>query len=301
VSPARPKQQPQPRTSWPIGLPLRRLLGIASGLVLVAGFQLFVLTDHTDRWFAWTIAEPLTAATLGALYWGSFVTVRFAMRERTWATARELLLGTTAFTILTLVATLIHLGAFHLTKGPVSAVIAGWAWLIVYVVVPVVLVAMLAQGRRAPAIEIPTRVSMPGWFRVPVVAIGTLIVLTGVALFVAPGWAETWWPWALTGLTSQALGAWWVGVGTTMALTGRENDLPAARGAMVTAFVLGPLLFVALVRYWGHVIWSRPASWIYVAMTLLLPTIGAVGLMVSRFERSQRSEREPVAAPASPR
>jgi hypothetical protein len=267
-----------PRTSWPIGPGLRRILSIALVLVSVAGFQLFVLSSHTDRWFAWTIAEPLTAATLGALYWASFVTVRFGMRERTWATARSLLLGTTAFVILSLVATLIHLGTFHLTEGPVTAVIAGWAWLIVYVVEPVALVVLVAQGRRAARVPIPARVPLPGWFRGPVVAIGALIVLTGVVLFVAPGWAATWWPWALTALTSQALGAWWVGVGVTMALTGWDDDLPSLRGPMATALVLGPLLFIALVRYWGHVDWSRPASWIYVAMTAVLPVMGLVGL-----------------------
>jgi hypothetical protein len=266
------------RTSWPIGPQLHRLLGIASGLVLVAGFQLFVLSDHTDRWFAWTIAEPLTAATLGALYWGSFVTVRFAMREPTWQTARTLLLGTTAFTILTLITTLIHLGAFHLSGGPASAVIAGWAWLVVYVVVPVALVVLLVRGRRAPAVPIPARVPMPAWFRGPVVVIGGLIALTGVVMFVAPGWAAGWWPWALTDLTSQALGAWGVGVGTTMALTGRENDLVSARGAMWTALVLGPLLFVALVRYQSHVDWGRPASWIYAGITAVLLVMGLVGL-----------------------
>jgi len=270
------------RTSWPIGPGLRRILSIALGLVLVAGFQLFVLTDHTDRWFAWTIEEPLTAATLGALYLASFVTVRFGMRERTWATARALLLGTTGFIILTLVATLIHLSAFHLTDGPATAVIAGWAWLVVYVVEPVVVVILIARGRRAAQVPIPPRVLLPGWFRWWLLALGTLIVLTGAVLFVAPGWAETWWPWALTDLTSQALGAWWVGVGTTMALTGREDDLASVRGAMATALVLGPLLFVALVRYWSHVDWSRPASAVYVAVIAALPAMGIAGLLLAR-------------------
>jgi hypothetical protein len=34
--------------------------------VLLAGLQLFVFATETDRFFAWTIASPLTAAFLGA-------------------------------------------------------------------------------------------------------------------------------------------------------------------------------------------------------------------------------------------
>jgi hypothetical protein len=197
-----------PRTSWPLGPGLHRLLGVASVLVAAAGFQLFVLSDHTGRWFAWTIGEPLSAATLGALYWGSLVTVRFVMRERTWATARGPLLGVQAFTLLTMLATLLHLGTFHLTGGPASAVIAGWAWLVVYVTVPLVLLALLVIGARRPRVAVERGPRMPGWFRVPVVAVGTVITVTGVVLFVAPGAAADFWPWALTTLTSQALGAW---------------------------------------------------------------------------------------------
>jgi hypothetical protein len=40
--------------------------------VLVAAWQLFVLTDHTDRFFAWTIGVPLTAAVDGAFYLAAF-------------------------------------------------------------------------------------------------------------------------------------------------------------------------------------------------------------------------------------
>ena len=272
-----------PRTSWPLGPALHRLLGAASVLVAVAGFQLFVLSDHTDRWFAWTIGEPLTAATLGALYWASFVTVRFVMRERTWATARGPLLGVQSFTLLTMVATLLHLGTFHLSGGPASAVLAGWAWLIVYVTVPLALLALLVRGARSPErVEVERGPRMPAWFRAPVVAIGTGIALTGVVLFVAPGTAERFWPWTLTGLTSQALGAWWVGVGITMAVSGWDGDLRAARGPMVTAAVLGPLLLAGLIRYRSHVDWSRPGSAVYLATSVVLLVMGVAGLVLAR-------------------
>jgi len=39
--------------------------GVGAFLVFLAGLQLYVLTERTDHWFAWTIAVPLTAATPG--------------------------------------------------------------------------------------------------------------------------------------------------------------------------------------------------------------------------------------------
>ena len=47
---------------------MRRLLYTASVLVLLAGIQLFVFTGRTDSFFAFTIANPLAAAFLGAAY-----------------------------------------------------------------------------------------------------------------------------------------------------------------------------------------------------------------------------------------
>jgi hypothetical protein len=47
---------------------MRWLLFAASVLVLLAGFQLFVFTERTGTFFAWTIANPLAGAFLGAGY-----------------------------------------------------------------------------------------------------------------------------------------------------------------------------------------------------------------------------------------
>jgi hypothetical protein len=44
---------------------MRGLLLAAGALVFLAGFQLFILTEQTDLYFAWTIQPPLTAAFLG--------------------------------------------------------------------------------------------------------------------------------------------------------------------------------------------------------------------------------------------
>jgi hypothetical protein len=83
-----------------------------------------------------------------------------------------------------------------------------------------------------------------------------------------------------------------------MALTGWDEDLRATRGPMVTATVLGPLLFVALARYWGHMDWSRPSASVYLALTVVLLVMGVTGLLLARrtARSSAPSEVEPAAA-----
>lgn len=55
-------------------LPATRVMPyVAAGLVFTVGITLNLLTEQTDRFFAWTIATPLTAAFLGAAYWPSCI------------------------------------------------------------------------------------------------------------------------------------------------------------------------------------------------------------------------------------
>lgn len=103
---------------------MRRLLYVAAVLVLLAGFQLFVFTGQTGTHFAWTIVNPLAAAFLGAGYWASVAIEGLCARQRVWANARIAVPSVFLFTVLTLVATLLHLDKFHLG----GSVPAGPGW-----------------------------------------------------------------------------------------------------------------------------------------------------------------------------
>ena len=109
---------------------MRRLLYVAATLVLLAGFQLFVFTGNTASYFAWTIRNPLGAAFLGAGYWASVAFEALAARQRIWANARIAVPTVLVFTVLTLVATLLHLGQFHLGgQFAISTRAVTWAWI----------------------------------------------------------------------------------------------------------------------------------------------------------------------------
>src|SRR5207249_2175253 len=80
----------------------------------LAGVPLFVGTEQTDRYFAWTVLPPITAAFLGASYWASCIFELAAARQHTWARARVAVPAVLIFTTLTMVVTLAYLDRFHL-------------------------------------------------------------------------------------------------------------------------------------------------------------------------------------------
>src|SRR5881409_1270688 len=109
---------------------------LAAALAAIAGVQLYVLTDNTDHYFAWTIAAPLSATFLGTGYWTGVVLLLFAARERAWANIRVAVAAVAAFVPLMLLATVLQLDSFHLSSTDSVAQVAAWAWMIVYVTVP---------------------------------------------------------------------------------------------------------------------------------------------------------------------
>ena len=104
------------------------LLYVLTALTFFAGTQLFVLSDHTDQFFSWTIANPMSAAFIGAGFWGAAVVVFWCARQREWTRGRVVVPTVAVVATMLLVATLQNLEAFH---G-----LLGLAWIEVYSIFP---------------------------------------------------------------------------------------------------------------------------------------------------------------------
>jgi len=262
---------------------MRRLLYVAAVLVLLAGFQLFVFTDRTASYFAWTIRNPLGAAFLGAGYWASVVFEALAARQRIWANARIAVPTVLVFTLLTLVATLAHLGLFHLGgQFAVSTRIVTWAWIAIYTVVPLLMLIVAAVQLRTPGTDPPRSAPLPGWARGLLAGQAVVLLGFGVALFAAPGQAAPWWPWKLTPLLAQATGAWLIGFGVAAAHELAERDARRLIPASASSVLLALLQFIVLARYPGRFEWSSAAGVIYLAFLATMLVTGGVGLARAR-------------------
>ncbi len=259
----------------PVTPPTRRLLLAGTVLVLAAGLDLFLLTEHTDDYFAWTIASPLTAAFLGAGYLAAAVLDGMSARERLWAVARVPLPAVLVFTTTTFVITLVHLDTFHMDS------FFGWAWVVTYALLPPSVAAVFIYQRRIGGGDPPRLAPLAGWLRLVLAAVGGVVTALGAAMVLVPSTAAGWWPWALTDLTSRAVGAWLVIVGLTAGQAAWENDWSRLRPLSITYVVLGVLQLLAVARYPDE-LEPSPAAWTYVAFLIALVAFGAAGWRASR-------------------
>jgi hypothetical protein len=124
---------------------MRAFLYVAVALTFLAGAQLSILSERTERFFAWPISPPLTAVFLGASFWAVRVLLLWAARQRTWIRARIAVPSVAVVATLLLAATLMHLDVFDGLLGVV--------WIHVYVWVPPVAVVLVAQQLSGAAVS----------------------------------------------------------------------------------------------------------------------------------------------------
>ena len=266
-------------TFRPLAPGMRRLLFTASVLVLLAGIQLFVFTGQTSHFFAFTIANPLAAAFLGAAYWAAVAIEALAGRQALWANARIAVPAVLVFTVLTLTVTLTHLGQFHLgARFPAGTQIVTVAWIAIYIAVPALMLILLAVQARTPGADPPRSAGLPAWLYVVLAVQAAVLLGLGVALFAAPGPTAPLWPWHLTPMMAQATGAWLIALGLAAGHALAERDARRLRPAAVGYILLAELLFIALARYPHQFEWRAASGIAYLIFLVTMLLTGAVGL-----------------------
>ncbi len=262
----------------PLALAMRRILRVASVLVFLAGFQLFVLTEHTDLYFAWTIQPPLTAAFLGAGYFASFLLEFLASRENEWCKGRIAVPAVFIFTTLTLIATLLHADRFHFNSPEALARFAAWFWLAIYGIVPPAMLVIWVRQRRIQGVDSKRTSPLKPMVRVTLEIQSIVLLITGIGLFAVANPVVAIWPWKLTPLTSQAIGSWLIGTSVLAFHSVWENDLSRVKAGLISYVALGLLQLIALARYPTNVDWAGLRFWVYLLFTVSVLFVGLYSL-----------------------
>jgi hypothetical protein len=264
-------------------------LAVLTVALFVVGLPVVVAPGRTDRYFAWTIDVPLTAAFLGACYWTAALFTLLSARERTWSQVRVVMPGILVAGALILVATLVHLDRFATDTA------RAWIWVILYSgLVPGVLF-LLALQRTAHAVDPPVRRPVEPWATVLLALMAAVLLLTGFALFAFPRTTGPWWLWPVTELTARMIGAWLAAIGVTLVAVLREGDWTRVRAAMVYLAAVAAALLATLARYPGTVEWGDVAAWAYLAVyaTMLMVAVHGIRVQPSYgcggYSRSSRS------------
>ncbi len=281
----------------PVTRATKVILAVFVALTALGTNQLYVLAEHTDAWFAWTIRPPLTAAFLGAGYGAGFLMVLLALRTHAWAHARVPVVTVLIFSALTLTATLLHRDRFHFGADGAIARFAAWFWLGVYIVVPVALVLLAVRQQRMPGPDPERRLPLPWWLAAVLVVQGAIMLVVGVVLFVDPARSATLWPWTLTPLTARMVAAWLVAFGIAALLALLERDLERLEISAVAYTVFGLLQLIALARYSDSVRWGSTAATVYLVLLVTIVPTGAFGLWAAaRGRRRRAADAAPAAA-----
>ncbi len=277
---------------------VRRLLQAQAVFVFVAGGQLYIASEQTDTLFAWTISPPITAAFFGAIYWASLPLVFLAARQSLWANARIAVPATLVMESFVLFATLIHLDRFHLNSTQPLAQAAAWAWLVIYILIPLATVVLLPGQWRSAGGDPARTATLAPWVRISLLTQGTVMFGVGAALFVAPQITAAWWPWMLTPLTARVAGGFLMGLAVAAFQMWWENDLGRIYPASVAYCLLAGLELIAVVRYQALVNWSSPPIFAYVVFVLSMLLVGVYDTLGQRSRRSLHvASVEPIQAP----
>ena len=251
----------------PVVAPLTRFL---------IGVPVVLLPTTTDRFFAWTIAPPLTAAFLGANYWSGAWLAVLASRETLWATGRVSVSVALVFAPLTTAATFMHLDKFHLDT------VYGWVWVVAYGIYPPMLAVLLARQLRVPGGDPPRTRPLPLWVKAILGVHAAVMVPLGVALFVAPNPVGEVWPWMLTPLTARVTAAWLLAFGVLAAHAIWENDLSRVKVALLSYLVFAALQVVALARFGDEVRWGEAGAYLFAALVASSLVLGSYGWFALR-------------------
>src|SRR5258706_6575380 len=141
------------------------LFGLVLSLLLIAGIQLFVLSEKPEPYFAWTFASAISAAFMGAGYWSAMFHAYTGARAKGWAFVRSSMPAALTATGMLSVTTFLHLDKFHLNSPLLITRFVTWIWIAVYVTVPPILAIAWIIQSRLPGAHDKGKNPLPTWMR----------------------------------------------------------------------------------------------------------------------------------------
>jgi hypothetical protein len=281
------RQRPEPTDRILPGT--RALLVAFAGFTLLAAVDLSVFTTGTERYFAWTIVAQPGAAFLGAAYAAGFVLSVLCLRRQRWSEVRIAVSTVSAFTVVTLVATVLHLDRFHLFAGGAVARFAAWLWLVVYVVVPVFCVVVIVRQERRRSVPARVRRPMPSWLTALLAGQGVVLFVAGAVLFAGGATRQPqpmewtgFWPLPMGLVCAQAMGAWLMSFGFASAFAIRERDLNRLAVSALSYAAFGGFQLLVVLRYHDQVSATDPWLWGYLALLVSIVLAGMHGWRLAR-------------------
>jgi len=264
------------------------LFGLVLPLLFIAGVQLFVLSEQTDTYFAWTFGSPLAAAFMGAGYWAAMVHAYTGARSRAWAYVRTSMPAALTATTLLTITTFLHLDKFHLNSPLLITRFVTWVWIAVYVVVPPILAIAWIVQARLPGAKVKGQNPLPAWMRIGFALLAAFALLCGLSLFFGPNAMPALWPWAITPLAARANSSWLCAFGVACATLALENDIRLGAGTSSSLLTFCVLELIVVIRYPAAIDWTKPLATGYIVFLFVGLVVAGANVLANRRMRQER-------------
>jgi hypothetical protein len=221
---------------------------VIAPVLFLAFVTLYGAPGSTGLYFAWEISPELTPLLMGAGYGAGVYFFCRVVTVGEWHRVHLLFPGIAVFTLAMLIATVLHWEAFN--HGHFST----WLWMFLYVVTPLLIPGLWLFNRRTD----PRNLADTDRFIPPIVrwitgAVGVLLTLVLLILFVDPQPMIDAWPWGVSPLTSRVLLGWAAVFSVASMFVAFEKRWTAAKIPIESLVIWFVLLLVGFARSWSDV------------------------------------------------
>ena len=268
-------------------LPITRwVAALVVPILLLAFIILYLLPNRTADYFAWTINPTMTSMMMGAGYLAGAYFFTHVVLAKKWHHVALGFPAVTAFVWFMLIATILHYDRFNHNHP------AFIAWLILYVVTPILIPALWWFNRKKdPGLPDALDVVIPKWARTIMGVIAIVTLGNAVLMLLFPAWYIPIWPWQLSPLTARIVAGWFALPGMVALGVAADSRWSAARITLQSQIIGLVLILVAVARSWQEFDAGKAATWVFVGglAALLLVVVGLYSYETAVYNNTRPS------------
>jgi hypothetical protein len=184
----------------PLTLGQRIYLGAVAGLALIVGFWCYFVPTHSANAIPWQLPS-LCATFLGAMYLSGATFNATCTLARRWSDVRVIMPMIAMWTGGLTIISLFYLPLFDFTRLQV------WVWFGAYIVYPLIALWQMWTHRELDGDYPVNELALPEWVKRYLRVQGSLMVILGLSLLLAPKTMLLLWPWHTAQLMLQLYSA----------------------------------------------------------------------------------------------
>jgi hypothetical protein len=263
--------------------PTRLVAALIIPFLVLAFAVLVPWPTDTRRLFAWDIRPTLSAMVLGSVYLGGAYYFLRVIRAAHWHAVAGGFVPVGTFASMMGVATILHWDKFIHTN------VAFWLWIALYFSTPFIVFAAFIVNQREYRPVRGQELELSHAASLTIAAGGAAALVMSLFLFLFPARGAAIWPWHLTTLTAQVLGAIFaLGLAGLGAL--RERRWSAARLLLQVAEFMLVLILIAAVRGHDQFDTSNMLTWVFAVGFVVTPA--AIAVLYIKMETRARQSVE---------